>query len=298
MVAPALQARADRVGLGILLMLTAWAMFAVVDTTVKWLVVAGVPALFLAFVRYIVAFGFSLLRVRTSGPIQWDMDRATWRILILRGFLLATTTAMNFFALRFLPLTVTSAILFSSPILVCALSAPLLGERVGKVRVAAILIGFLGVLVVIRPFNEEFDWAALLVLYNATALALFSILTRKLSGAVSSTVQQVTMNGIGVLLTAPILPWVWTNPRSFFDVGLFVMIGFFAWAGHEAFSRAHLYGKAASLMPYSYSFLLYLTFSSWLVFGDLPDQATVLGALIITASGLIIWWRENGRRAE
>lgn len=282
---------------GVLLMLLAWACFAVVDTGVKWLVLAGVPALMAAFARYIIAFAAALVAGWARGPLDWPVDRGTWVTLAGRGMLLGTTTIFNFIALKYLPLTVTSAILFSSPIIVCVLSIPLLGERIGPWRWFATLLGFGGVLIVLRPFGSEFHAASFLVLYNATALALFSILTRRISGSVSTATQQITMNGIGVLITLPFLPWVWTPPASWLHGALYLAAGIMAWAGHVAFSRAYTHGTASALMPFSYAFLIYLTFTSWLVFGDLPDATTIIGALVITGSGLLIWWREQGRNA-
>ncbi|MEM9271159.1 MAG: DMT family transporter, partial [Pseudomonadota bacterium] len=161
------------------------------------------------------------------------------------------------------------------------------------VRWAAIILGFCGVLVVIRPFGETFHWAALLAAHNAVAMALYSILTRKLAGTVATETMQLYMGAVGTLATLPFLWAAWITPSTSLDWGLMIGLGVLGWAGHEILTRAHSFATASVLMPYTYSFMLYLTVTSYLVFGDLPDQWTVLGAAIIVVSGLIIWMRER-----
>lgn len=285
--------RQDRAALGIAMMLSAWVLFSLVDTTVKWLVLAGLPATQLAFVRYAVAFSISLSVGAGTGQAFGRIDRRQAALLLLRGGLLVSATVSNFFALRFLPLSVVSAIMFSSPILVCALSVPLLGERVGPWRWSAIFLGFAGVVFVFRPFGEDFHWASLLILYNATALALFSIITRRLSGEISPQVMQNYMGALGTVALLPLAIWTWKMPASPLEWALLPAIGAFAWAGHEIFARAHLFADASALMPFAYSYLIYMSLAGWVVFSEVPDGLTVAGAGIIVVSGLIIWWRET-----
>lgn len=293
MTAQAVRPREDRATLGIGLMLAAWVFFGCVDTSVKWLVLAGIPALQVAFMRYAVHL---VVVVATSGRQTLHGVRATRGqvgLLLLRGALLLSSTVSNFIALNYLPLTVTAAVMFSSPILVSLLSVPLLGERVGPWRWFAILAGFAGVLIVIRPFGAEFHVATLLSLYNAVALALFSIITRRLSGEIAPATMQLYMGLIGsaVLLVPAALTW--TSPESLRDWALLLMVGALAWAGHEVFSRAHVFADASLLMPFSYSYIVYMAAGGYLVFGDVPDAMTLLGAVVVVASGLLIWWREN-----
>ncbi|MEM8630880.1 MAG: DMT family transporter [Pseudomonadota bacterium] len=290
------QERADQAGLGIGMMLTAWLFFALTDTAVKWLVVLGIPALQLAFMRYAVHFalscGVALAERRGFEPIP----RRHLVLLLFRAFLLVSATVLNFIALKYLPLTVSSAIMFSAPIIVSALSAPLLAERVGLARWAAILVGFAGVLIVMRPFGAEFHWASLMVVYNAIAMALFSIITRQLAGAVRAQSMQFVMGVFGTLVLLPAAVFTWENPETLRDWILLFALGAAAWLGHEIFSRAHSLAEASVLMPFSYSFLVYLTITSFLVFGDLPDGATLIGAGLIVVSGLWVWWQEKRRR--
>ena len=188
------------------------------------------------------------------------------------------------------------SILNSSPIILTALAVPLLGERVGPFRWVAVLVGFLGVLIVIRPFGADFHWAALLMLVNAFAMALFAILTRKLSGSISTQTMQIYMGALGSVVLLPGALLTWQAPAGPLDWALMCGVGLWAWIGHEIFGRAHAFAEASVLMPFSYAFILYLTVAGFLVFGTVPDTATLVGAAIIVASGLVIWWREQVKR--
>ncbi len=283
----------QRAGLGIGMMLVAWAFFATTDTSVKWLVLAGIPAMQLAFMRYAVSLVLSLANGAVRGEMYQTLPRRDVVLLVVRGLLLAVATLLNFIALNYLPLSVTSAIMNSSPIIVAVLAVPLLGERVGPWRIAAVLVGFIGVLVVIRPFGAQFHWATLLILSNATGLAFFSILTRKLSGHVTPQTMQIVMGVVGTVLLLPGAWVTWVSPDTAMDWAILIGVGLWAWIGHEIFSRAHQHAEANLLMPFSYSFILYLTVSGYLVFGTVPDSWTLIGAATIVISGLVIWWRES-----
>lgn len=291
--AVAAQAIEDKPQLGILMMLAAWFFFSVVDTSAKWLVLAGFPAIQLAFMRYSVHFLISVAAIAKDGL---DVDRFRtghiWQVLS-RAMLLISATLGNFYALNFLPLTVISAIMFSSPIIVCFLSLTLLKEQIGPWRWGAILLGFIGVLVVIRPFGEAFHPAMILPLYNATALALYSLMTRKLAGVVAVETQQFYLGALGTALLLPFAIWSWVPPENLLIAALLVGLGIGGWAGHQLLTNAHRFAPANTLMPYTYSFMIYIAAFSWLVFGHAPDIWVVIGALIIVASGLIIWKREQ-----
>jgi len=292
------QATQDRATLGIVMTLGAYAFFTLIDTSVKWLVLAGFPAFQLAFMRYLPHFVISTVLLLRKGDGWNSFQSAHMGLVLLRGFLLASATLFNFITLNYLSLTVTGSIMFSAPIIVCALSWPLLGERVGPWRWFAIILGFMGVLVVIRPFDAAFHWIALLNVYNAFSLALYSIITRKISGVVAAETMQFYMGAFGAITLFPFAFWVWMPPASMLDWVLMVSLGVWGWAGHEIFSRAHGFAPANTLMPYTYSFLLYLALASYLVFNDVPDQWTLLGAGIIVFSGLIIWRRTATKEAE
>ncbi|MCV3270279.1 DMT family transporter [Roseobacter sinensis] len=283
----------DRPRFGILLMLGAWLLFSIVDTSAKWLALVGFAAFQLAFMRYFGHFVISVAVIARGGLTRDRLHTGHPGQVITRALLLITATVSNFYALNFLPLTVISAIMFSSPVIVCFLSQHFLNEQIGPWRWFAILMGFAGVLVVIRPFGAEFHWAMLLALFNAFSLALYSIMTRRLAGVVATETMQVYLGALGTAILLPLAIWSWQWPANPLQWALLIGLGVFGWGGHQLLTNAHRFGSANTLMPYTYSFMIYLTILSYLVFDHLPDLGTVLGALIIVVSGLIIWKREQ-----
>ena len=284
-------ANRDNPSLGILMMLVTYFLFSLVDTSVKWLLYAGLGSFQLAFMRYASHFVISLSTIAWGGVSLSRFATPHLGLVLFRGFLLVSATALNFIVLRYLSLTMVSAIMFSAPIIVCLLSWPLLGERVGPWRWFAIILGFSGVLLVIRPLGESFHWAALLTCYNAVALALYSIITRRLSGLVAAETMQFYMGALGTFSLLPLAFSDWATPSSLFEWVLMCVLGVWAWAGHGLLTRAHGLAPANTLMPYTYSFMIFLTIESYIVFAEFPDRWTLIGASIIVISGLIIWKR-------
>jgi len=288
--------REDRAQRGILMMLAAYLGFSCIDTSAKWLVLLGLPALQVAFFRYFGHFAISLGHVLKGGAERERFGTDALGLVLVRALCLMLSTVANFFALKFLPLTVTASILFSAPLIVTALSTPVLGERVGPWRWGSVVLGFAGVLVVMRPFGEAFHPATLISLFGATCFAVYALLTRKLSGRVAAETMQLYSGAVGTVALLPLAVIGWETPPSALGWIVMLVIGFWGWAGHELFSRAHRFADASALMPFTYAMLIYLTISGYVFFGDLPDLPTLAGAAIIVASGLIVWWRE--RRAE
>lgn len=291
--AVAAQSNADLPRLGILMMLAAWLLFSLVDTGAKWLAVAGISAFQLAFMRYAGHFVISIGVIARGG---FTVDRFKtdhlWQV-ISRAILLVSATLSNFYALQFLPLTVASAIMFSSPVIVCFLSISILKEQVGPWRWGAILLGFTGVLIVVRPFGEAFHPAMLLIIYNATALAFYSIMTRKLSGIVAVETMQFYLGLVGTVLMLPFAIWAWVQPDTLWGMVVLICLGVLGWGGHQLLTNAHRFGTANQLMPFTYSFLIYVAIWGYLLFGTVPDRWTIMGAIVIMGAGLIIWKREQ-----
>lgn len=294
----AAKANEDKPLAGIVLMLFAFFMFSLIDVNAKWLALLGLPALQLSFMRYIGHFVISTVMIFRGGAELSRFGTDHWFLVLLRGFLLMMSTVMNFIAVQYLPLTLTSTILFSAPIMICALSWPLLGERVGIWRWLAIMIGFCGILVAIRPFDESFHWAVMLSLIGAFCFALYSLLTRKLSGVVASDTMQFYSGLVGSAMLFPIAFVLWENPETPVQWIQMIALGIFGWLGHELLTRAHGYAPASMLTPFGYTFIIFMTLWSMLVFSHIPDFWTILGAIIIVAAGLIIWFRElrNSKR--
>ncbi|MGI9389481.1 MAG: DMT family transporter [Boseongicola sp.] len=283
----------DNVRLGIVMMLLAWFLFSLVDTGAKWLAIIAMPAAQVAFFRYAGHFVVSVGMIARGGRSIDRFRTSHFWTVSARGALLAAATTSNFYILQFLPLTITSAIMFSSPVIVCLLSVTMLKEKIGPWRWFAIILGFIGVLVVIRPFGETFHPAMLLAVFNAVCLAQYSIMTRQLAGVVPTDTMQFYMGAVGTALTAPLALLTWENPTSANQWWVLIMIGVIAWLGHQLLTHAHRFGTASVLMPFTYSFLIYLAVLSYVFFGHVPGVWTIAGAAIIVASGLIIWRRET-----
>ena len=285
----------DRPSLGIALMCVAYMMFALLDSSAKWLVLAGLSAIQVSFVRYAGHFLISTALIGRGGlsPDRFRTDRPF--LVVLRGVLLMLTTVLNFLALGYLPLTLTATIMFSAPVIVCALSGVFLGERVGIWRWSAIVVGFVGILVAIRPFDAEFHPAVLLSLANVTLFAFYTLLTRKLAGVVATETQQFYAGLVGTLVLLPFGIWLWRTPATAAEWLVLLLAPLFGWLGHECITRAHGFAEASMLTPFSYSFILWMTALSYLVFHQLPDRWTILGAAVVIVAGLVIWFRERRR---
>ena len=287
--------RSARPLLGIAFMLGTYLCFAILDSSVKWLSFAGLATLQLAFARYFghVAISALLIARGGRGKHRFWTDRP-W-LVVTRGVLLMLSTVFNFLALRYLPLTMTATIMFAAPILICALSGPFLGERVGPWRWSAIALGFIGILVAIRPFDADFHWAVSLSLASTTCFAFYTVLTRKLSGEVAIDTLQLYAGLVGAIVLLPFALAYWVWPANTVEWVLLISLGLVAWIGHEFLTRAHGYAEASMLTPFSYVFLIYMTASSYLVFDQPPDRWTLVGAGIVVAAGLVIWMRERKR---
>ena len=280
-------------------MIAAWGIFSIIDTSAKYLVMAAIPAVQVAFMRYAVQFLFTLIEGSRDGITAIrSLDRTTLALLTLRGSLLVVSTFFNFVAVKYLSLTMTAAIMFSSPIFVALFSIVFLKERVGIWRWSAIIVGFLGVLIIVRPLDDDFHWAALLSLHNAIAISVFSMITRRLAGTVNAQVMQFFSGGLGTIALCPFAIYAWSMPTQTIGWTLLVIVGAAAWLGHNMFSRAHVYANAATLMPFSYSFIIFMALSSYVVFATHPDVWVFIGAGLVAGSGLIIWWRENQNNTQ
>jgi drug/metabolite transporter (DMT)-like permease len=213
---------------------------------------------------------------------------------IMRALFLLASTVLNFFAIVFLPLTVTASIGFTMPLMLCALSMPLLGEHVGWRRWSAVVVGFLGVLIIIRPGTSAFHPAVLLSLGAALMQVLYFVLTRRLAGIDSAATQQFYGGFVATACLAFFAltsGWVW--PQAPLDWFFFALIGAAAFIGHMIFSTALRFAPASLLAPFAYLQIIFMTLSSWLVFSEPPDIWIVVGSPVVVASGLYIWLRER-----
>ena len=174
---------------------------------------------------------------------------------VLRVLCMAGDTFAFYLATRFMPLADVMTFYMASPLIVTALSAPLLGEKVERFRWIAVVIGFVGVVIALRPSSQMFSWASPLALFGATMFALGQTLTRKLRGAhwLQLTVWQFAGGG---LIGAATIPWAWTTPSAF-DLGLMALVGVVSMLCFILITRALALARAAVLAPLQYSAILW-----------------------------------------
>ena len=240
-------------------------------------------------------FGAFLLAFIFLNPLTKPKMMMTTRpfMQVGRSALLLVSTALNFFALRYLQLDEVLAILFSTPFLVAVLCGPLLGEWVGWRRWTAISVGFFGVLLVARPGFGGLHPAALLSLGSAVCYALYVISTRVLARSDSSETTLFYSNLVGAVAMLPIVPLAWTTPNSALVVALMVLIGALGSGGHYLLIRGHRLAPASTLAPFIYTQMVWTTTLGFLVFGDVPHRWTIVGGLIVVSSGLYLLNRER-----
>ena len=286
-------ARHRRIGIGLVTLTTL--SFALLDTAAKWLVLS-LPVLQVVWLRF---FTHSLFSLAIFGP-SMGRELVRWhhpRLQLLRGLMLATMTGLNFWALQYLQLAETGAMQFSVPILIAVLSAWWLGERLDLRRWLAIGAGFAGVLIIIRPGSQSFHPAILLSAGNAILYALFNMLTRHLASSEHPATMQLASAAVSTAVLTPFALWAWQPPSSGWQWAVLCLAGLSGGAGHYFAAQAHRFASAAVLGPFLYQQILYMTLGGWLVFGQVPDHAVLLGAGVVVASGLYLLWREFGKTA-
>ena len=276
--------------IGIALVTLATLAFAVVDACAKWLV-QSVPVLQVVWLRF--AIHVLLMTLILAPRHGWSLVRVgSGKLHLLRAAMLGTMTALNFFALQYLQLAETGAIQFSVPIVIALLSAWWLGERLDARRWVAILGGFVGVLLVIRPGSQAFHPAILLSVINAFIYAAFNMLTRRMAATESPEAMQLLSAAGAALALTPFALWHWQTPSGAVLWVVVLLCGLMGGVGHLFVAQAHRYASAAVLGPFLYQQILYMSLWGWLVFGQVPDGFVVAGALTVVASGLWLLWLE------
>ena len=275
---------------GLMLMGLGFLLFSTADTQAKLLTDYFHPmqivwsrqvGLLLGVLVAMAMLGPSILR--TQHPV----------LQISRGVLAVISATCFIFALRFVPLADAVAVSFVAPFLVTAMGALFLGERVGLRRWGAVTVGFVGTLIVIRPGMGVMHPAGLLILVAATAFAARQVLSRMLASS-DRTITTITYTALAsvLVLSAP-LPLFWTLPATGWQWALLGGMAVFAALGELLIIKSLEIAQAAVLAPMHYSLMIWGTFWGWLVFGQLPDRWTWIGAAIIIATGLYILHRER-----
>lgn len=275
-----------------LLMLGAFACFSFMDTSAKWLVGAAIPALQVAWLRYLGHFICNTVIYLPKHGLDIARSNSP-RLQAIRALFLLTSTVLNFTALQHLPLTTTIAIFFVTPLAVCLISIPVLGESVGFKRLAAVFAGFIGVLVIVEPWSAVFDPYVFFSIAAMLGASGYFVISRKAAGRDSNATTQFYISGIATVVLGPLamLHWVW--PESLQAWLVVALIGTLGMCGHSLLSNAHRLAEASVLAPTIYSQAVYIAALSWLVFGQPPDGKTIVGTALIIGSGLFVWYRER-----
>jgi drug/metabolite transporter (DMT)-like permease len=260
--------------------------FPLVNTCAK-LLSARYPIVEIVWARFAGHLLFSLvLFLPSRGPLLLVARRPG--LQVLRSVLLFGATALFVSAIGRVQLATASAINFSAPLIVTALSLPLLGERVGWKRTVAVVVGFAGVLLILRPGAGIIDPALLLLCGQVICYALYQIATRRVGAYDNAETGIVYAALVGTAAASLALPFAFRLPESVGDVALFLGLGLFGGLGHYCLTRGFQLAPAALLSPLGYSELLGATLLGWLVFGNVPDAFTWAGAVVIVASGLYV----------
>lgn len=278
------------------LMLLALAFFSTLDTAAKWLATReGIPVMQLSWLRFLVQFLGLLILVPALGLMSLERLFTTKKFAkqIVRSTLMAATTLFNFLALQYLRLDQTITIVFLAPLVVAALAGPLLGEWVGWRRAIAIAVGFAGILIAVRPGFGDVHPAVIYSFLAMAAYALFMLLTRHLAPYDPPLVTLFYSMFVGTLFGAPValMQWVW--PDSWTTWALLLSLGLLGGTGHFLFILAYSRAPASAISPFLYAQLITMVAMGYLVFGDVPDLWTMIGASVIIASGIYLIHRER-----
>lgn len=288
---PAVPALAHQPLLGILLMCAAGSLFPVMNGVVQllsprysteqivWVRTAGHLLIVLAL--FMPRFGAQLLMTQ---HLRYQIGRSIFQV---------TSTAFFFAGVAHLPLAKAAAINFTTPIIVVLLAWPMLGERINLPRLAAAFVAFAGVLIVIRPGSEVFQWVSLLILGSSASYALYQVFTRRVAGHDRPETSVVYSALVGTLVLSLVVGFNWQWPLSRADGWLMISLGLMGALGHYCVAKAMIYAPANVVAPFMYWQMIGSVIVGYLVSGSMPDFATWLGAAIIIGAGLYLGWRET-----
>lgn len=284
---------AFRPWLGIFFMSVACALFPVQNAVVKLLTglypfqevvwVRLATHLVLMSAIFLPRRGLALLRTRA--PVQQAICSAAF----------LGSTFFFYSAAKFVGVTEAIAISFVSPLVVTFLAWPILGERITAIRLASVVIGFAGVLIVIRPGSSVFQWASLLIVASAVCYAVYQIVVRRVA-AVDSPATTVLYSALGCTLVASLLvPFHWKTPDNWRDVALMLSLGVSGGFGHYCVARAFSYAPANLIAPLNYTQMIGSVVVGYLVFAEVPDFYTWIGSAVIIVAGLLVGWQGRSK---
>jgi drug/metabolite transporter (DMT)-like permease len=266
--------------------------FSAMDASAKWLT-AGYPVIEVAFFARTISPLFALaIATRQGGLGSLKTGHIGWHFL--RAVVNGATLLTFFGALIHLPLATTVAITFASPLFMCILAMAMLGEKVGARRWIAIIVGFLGVLVITRPGSGAFGIGALLALGAAFCDALGITLTRRMSGSESSHSMLFWSSLFLLVGFGATLPWNWHMPESA-DFIVFAVLAVTGCLAQFLLAQAFRYGEVSQLAPLEYSALVWAALFGYAFWRELPTPSVLVGVVIIVASSLYVAHHETRR---
>ena len=278
---------------GLPFLLAATGSFGILDAVAKLLTQSYDP-LQVTWARFFFAFVL-VLPFAIKLALQGRLRTRRPGLQLLRASLLAVCNFLFIMAIASMQLAEVQAIAFVAPLLVTVFAAVVLGERVGPRRLAAVLIGLLGVAVILRPGSGLFHWAAVFALAQAVGNAVFHLVTRAISAHDPPEVTFVFTATVGAGAASLFVPLVWTWPGAI-DWTLMAVTGATGALGQLCMIHAFRRAEASSLAPYMYLQLPWITLLGWLMFGHLPDFWTFVGAAIVIVSGIYVFSRERQLR--
>ena len=275
---------------GPILNLSAWLILPIMDAIAKYLSYS-LPILQITWFR----FFFSAV---ITGIFIYLFSRKSFvrskniKSQVLRGILLLTSSLLFFYAISVISLAKALTLAFICPLIVTALSPYFLKERVGRRRWTAVIVGFIGVLLVIRPGIVEFNWASLASLGTGLCYAIYLIVTRSLKDTDNGLLTLLFTSIVGTVVLSVYLPFVWVNP-SINQLLLAVNMGFIAALAHGLIIISYNFSDASKLAPLGYFEIIPNIIIGYIWFSDFPDKYTVLGLLVIILSGVYVFRREQ-----
>ena len=275
---------------GILIALAAMLTFGLMDAASKYLS-ARYPTAQIIWLRYVFTIPMVLLILAPRG-IGNALRSARPGLQILRSSLLVLEIGLVVWCFGRMPLADVHALLALPPLAVTALSVPLLGERVGLQRWAAVGVGFIGVMIILRPGFGVAQPAALVVLASVLLYGLYQVLTRMVGRSDSAQTSLLWQLVVGAVLVSFVVPFAWRPPAAE-HWPLFVLVAALGGAGHYCMIRALQLAQASVIQPFSYTLLLWAVLIGYVGFGDLPDFWTLVGAGLIVAAGVYTAVRER-----
>ncbi len=283
---------------GILLMTAGMLVIPGIDAIAKFLsddVAAGQVAWGRFLVQSLILLPFVLLRKRAADAFRRPF------VHFARGFLIAMATLMFFASLKYLPMADAIAIFFVEPFILTLISAVFLGETIGWRRIGAILVGFIGALMIIRPSYAIFGLPALLPIGAACCFAIYLALTRSLAQGADPVIMQLTAGLSGLLVMSvalvaggsmdiAVVTPVWLSPDHW---TLLILLGLIGTIAHLLVVNGFKRAPASLLAPFQYLEIISATLLGFFIFGDFPDPLTWVGIAIIVGSGLYVLHRER-----